>query len=187
MKNQPTVFIYSDNHDFIEALSSVVTHELDAACIAVAQKSEITQKPLSILVTNDTEEEAYPVPTIKVNLPVRLNRLATEIKSLFSKLPSIGTTNITPELTLSLQHKNIYQTNTGISIDLTDKETQLLHIIAWSGEAGISREQLMKEIWNIDAELDTHTLETHIYRLRKKIKDAFGNEIIRAIEGGYKL
>lgn len=186
MKNQPTVFVLSDNHDFIEALSSIVTHELSAACIAISTKEEIAPRATSVLVTNVHTDEDYTIPTIKINLPIRLNRLVTDIKTLFSRT-TVETIDITTDFSLSPQHKTLTHKANGKVIDLTDKESQLLQIIVKSGEAGISREQLLKEIWKIDAELDTHTLETHIYRLRKKIKDAFENNMIKAIEGGYKL
>jgi len=74
-----------------------------------------------------------------------------------------------------------------IELNLTDKETKVLQALSKAGEAGITREELLKNIWGMEAQLDTHTLETHIYRLRKKIRDSFDVEIIKAIDGGYRL
>ena len=49
-------------------------------------------------------------------------------------------------------------------------------------------DQLEKEVWNYESELDTHTVETHIYRLRKKIKDIFNdNNFIVSSKDGYKI
>ena len=42
----------------------------------------------------------------------------------------------------------------------------------------------LKEVWGIEAALDTHTLETHIYRLRGKCKELAGDELVEAVEGG---
>lgn len=187
MNSQKTVFILSDNHDFIEVLSSFVTQELGVACQAIASKSEIRAENMAVLVTNKPISEEYNLPVIAVSLPVRLRDLLADIQSTFANMASADLLNIAGGFQLSLQHKILVQQPSGVSVDLTDKESQLLQIIAESGENGVLREVLLKEIWKIDSALDTHTLETHIYRLRKKIKDAFGYEMIKASEGGYRL
>ena len=49
-------------------------------------------------------------------------------------------------------------------------------------------EELQKEVWRYSYELETHTVETHIYRLRKKIKDKFGDDqFILSLKDGYKI
>lgn len=53
-------------------------------------------------------------------------------------------------------------------IALTDKETELLKLLGQHSEP-ISKEQLLESVWGYDSEVDTHTLETHIYRLRGKL------------------
>ena len=52
----------------------------------------------------------------------------------------------------------------------------------------VNVETLEKEIWQHSSELETHTVETHIYRLRKKIKDEFGNDdLIKSNKNGYTI
>ena len=49
-------------------------------------------------------------------------------------------------------------------------------------------DELQKEVWEYNSELETHTVETHIYRLRKKIKDKFGDEnFIISSKKGYSV
>ena len=57
-----------------------------------------------------------------------------------------------------------------------------------AGEEGCTREVLLHKIWGYKSDLDTHTLETHIYRLRQKIEAEpdFPNHLL-TIENGYKL
>jgi DNA-binding response OmpR family regulator len=120
-----------------------------------------------------------------VNLPIKLNALFGDIQALLKNNVSADILEMGPNWSLSLQHKTLVNEQSGKTLDLTDKEIQILQIIYTNG--GVSREILLKEVWGIDLALDTHTLETHIYRLRKKIRDAFGCEIINAIENGYIL
>lgn len=187
MNSQKTVFILSDNHDFIEVLSSFVTQELGVIYQVIASNSEIMAKNMAVLVTNKPTPEEYNLPIITVNLPVRLQGLLADIQTVFANMAGVDLLDIDGGFQLSLKHKILTQKSSEISVDLTDKESQLLQIIVESGENGVLREVLLKEIWKIDSALDTHTLETHIYRLRKKIKDTFGSEMIKASEGGYRL
>ena len=49
-------------------------------------------------------------------------------------------------------------------------------------------ENLQREVWGYGADLETHTVETHIYRLRKKIKEKFSdNNFITSLPNGYKI
>lgn len=72
--------------------------------------------------------------------------------------------------------------------DVTDKEAALLLALYEAKGQPVAKDALLKGIWGIEAALDTHTLETHIYRLRGKIRDISGSDtIIEASEGGYRL
>ena len=69
-------------------------------------------------------------------------------------------------------------------IFLTEKEIQLLELLL-NSKKPVNRKKILEEVWKYAAEADTHTVETHIYRLRKKIKSNFGDEnfIINNKEG----
>ena len=56
---------------------------------------------------------------------------------------------------------------------MTEKETSILRYLYRAGQRPVSRETLLQEVWGYNSGVTTHTLETHIYRLRQKIeKDA---------------
>ncbi len=75
-----------------------------------------------------------------------------------------------------------------IKIRLTEKETSILKFLYRSGDSVVSRDVLLHEVWGYNAGVTTHTLETHIYRLRQKIeKDPSNAEILVTESGGYKL
>jgi DNA-binding response OmpR family regulator len=76
----------------------------------------------------------------------------------------------------------------GAKVRLTEKETSILKYLYRAGEKVVSREVLLHEVWGYNAGVTTHTLETHIYRLRQKIeKDPSSAELLVTETGGYKL
>ena len=76
----------------------------------------------------------------------------------------------------------------GSKIRLTEKETSILKYLYRAGEKVVTRDVLLHEVWGYNAGVTTHTLETHIYRLRQKIeKDPSKAELLVTETGGYKL
>jgi len=76
----------------------------------------------------------------------------------------------------------------GSKVRLTEKETSILRYLYRAGQRPVSRETLLQEVWGYNSGVTTHTLETHIYRLRQKIeKDAAAPAILVTEAGGYKL
>ena len=73
-------------------------------------------------------------------------------------------------------------------IRLTEKETAILKYLFRAGERPTGRELLLNEVWGYNAGVTTHTLETHVYRLRQKIEhDPSKAEILITEPGGYRL
>ena len=73
-------------------------------------------------------------------------------------------------------------------VRLTEKETSILKYLYRAGEKVVTRDVLLHEVWGYNAGVTTHTLETHIYRLRQKIeKDPSSAELLVTEMGGYKL
>ncbi|HEY8573605.1 response regulator transcription factor [Phenylobacterium sp.] len=73
-------------------------------------------------------------------------------------------------------------------IRLTEKETNILKYLYRAGEKPVSREELLAEVWGYNAGVTTHTLETHVYRLRQKIESDPANARLLLTEaGGYRL
>jgi len=73
-------------------------------------------------------------------------------------------------------------------IRLTEKETAILKYLYRAGEKPVSREELLAEVWGYNAGVTTHTLETHVYRLRQKIEPEPASARLLITEaGGYRL
>ena len=72
------------------------------------------------------------------------------------------------------------------NLDLTERETRLIIFI--NDKTGVTVKELQKNVWDYSPSLETHTVETHIYRLRKKIMDIFGDEnFILNDKNGYSI
>jgi DNA-binding response OmpR family regulator len=73
-------------------------------------------------------------------------------------------------------------------VRLTEKETAILKYLYRAGEKTIGRAILLNEVWGYNSGVTTHTLETHVYRLRQKIeRDPTKAEILVTEPGGYRL
>jgi DNA-binding response OmpR family regulator len=76
----------------------------------------------------------------------------------------------------------------GKKVRLTEKEAAIIKFLLRSGEQIVSRDVLLHDVWGYNAGVTTHTLETHIYRLRQKIeRDPAHAELLVTEGGGYKL
>jgi len=73
-------------------------------------------------------------------------------------------------------------------VRLTEKETSILKYLYRAGDRIVGRDALLNEVWGYNAGVTTHTLETHVYRLRQKIeRDPARAEILVTEPGGYRL
>lgn len=76
----------------------------------------------------------------------------------------------------------------GKKVRLTDKEAGILRHLFKAGRVAVAREELLREVWGYNSGVTTHTLETHVYRLRQKIEADVGRARLLITEpGGYRL
>ena len=102
-------------------------------------------------------------------------------KSKFSKNSSIKI----KDYLLNKNEKKLYKQNN--FIPLTEKEIELLELLLKRKKA-TSKDNILSTVWNYSSDADTHTVETHIYRLRKKINDKFvDDKFILNDKDGYFL
>lgn len=77
-------------------------------------------------------------------------------------------------------------TKNNIFLELTEKEIELVELL--NKETFIKKKEILSIIWKYSSDADTHTVETHIYRLRKKIKKIFNDELfIKSNKKGYSI
>ena len=120
------------------------------------------------------------------NLPFKIDDLITRMNIQFLRTNFLNKSNIKiKDYSLDLNSKIISKKNK--QLKLTEKEIQII-LFLYSNLKSKSIQDLQKNIWNHQNELETHTVETHIYRLRKKIRENFDDEdFIINSNFGYKL
>ena len=121
-----------------------------------------------------TEKGLYSLPVANINLkrPFRFSELVEALQSIFERLKSKRENKRTVGYISYIIHdrKLIYKDNQ--SVDLTEKESDIMLSLLNSVGRGITREEVMSKVWMLNSEMETHSFETHLYRLRKKIKEA---------------
>lgn len=118
-------------------------------------------------------------------LPTTLNEINSIIENTAAKKKFIKNSSI--EIKSYLLNKNEKKlSKSNDFIILTEKEVQLLELFLKSKKP-LSKDAILSSVWNYSTDADTHTVETHIYRLRKKINDKFMDEkfILNSKEGYY--
>lgn len=76
----------------------------------------------------------------------------------------------------------------GKKIRLTEKEAAIIRYLFRASQKAVTRDELLEEVWGYNSGVTTHTLETHVYRLRQKIeRNPAKAEILVTEQGGYRL
>ncbi len=90
--------------------------------------------------------------------------------------------------TLDLSQLTLTDTRDGSTAVLTEKERDILDRLHREGGGALDRRTLLQDVWGYVAQVETHTLETHIYRLRQKIENDPSTPVFLVTEGtGYSL
>ena len=142
-------------------------------------------KKIKILVSNKSDKKKDQFNEI-ISLPLKISDLNQIVenavtKKNFNKNSSI----LIKQYKLDKNEKKLIKNKNFIL--LTEKEIQLLELFL-NNKKPISKNIILKEVWKYSTSADTHTVETHIYRLRKKIKSKFSDEnFILNNKDGYLL
>jgi DNA-binding response OmpR family regulator len=121
--------------------------------------------------------------------PFRLVELLTRLRTLLRGFDNSadGPTHI-GKFILHPAAKCLVDTASDRRIRLTEKEVAILKFLHAAGGRAVTRQVLLNEVWGYNAAVTTHTLETHIYRLRRKIEpDAAHARLLLTEGGGYRL
>tara|TARA_B100000886_G_C20288170_1_gene434219 strand:+ start:130 stop:780 length:651 start_codon:yes stop_codon:yes gene_type:complete len=117
---------------------------------------------------NNLENKNFEISFLKV--PFKFSELKERAENLFSSLKSAKSKiKQFKDFNYDKQNRIIQCDNKNLRV--TEKENEIFNYLILQNDKYVPREKLLSEIWNYNKEIDTHTLETHMYSLRKKIDD----------------
>jgi DNA-binding response OmpR family regulator len=150
------------------------------------------RRPIIILTAQDTDADAAQDLDSEANdyvgKPFRVGALLARIRAqlrLFESSEDAGF-RVGP-YTFRPTSNNLVDAN-GVELRLTEKEAAILKFLHRADKQPVPREELLKHVWGYNPNVTTHTLETHIYRLRQKIEmNPADAQLLVTEVGGYRL
>ena len=145
---------------------------------------QVTKLSSEYLIISKFEVLGYKNNLILDKVPIKIEKVVQLINLKFLK----NTFNSQSDISIGLYKLNLNSRQMSKNdkvINLTEREIDLI-IFLKNTESAANIDELQKKVWGYNLELETHTVETHIYRLRKKIKDVFQDEsFILSTNEGY--
>lgn len=181
------------DHYFDLLMLDVGLPDMDGRELCRQMRRNGVRAPIIMLTGADTEADTVLGLDAGANdyivKPFRLNILLARVRAQLRQHEQsddavfrIGPYNFRPSA------KTLLDLSGKKKIRLTEKETAILKYLLRAGDRPTGRELLLNEVWGYNAGVTTHTLETHVYRLRQKIElDPSHAQILVTEPGGYRL
>ena len=174
------------NHKHLYDILNEISENINLKVINGLDKGTDYKQFKNYIFLSTKKEKSEKSHLIITEFPVKIKKLIEIININFlQKNYSLQSNIKVGEYELDLNSR-ILKTN-NVSLDLTEMEANVILFIKKSNKA-IKIKDLQKNVWHQAAGLETHTVETHIYRLRKKIKEKFQDDnFIKSTKNGYEI
>ncbi len=194
MVNQKLYIINLSNfYDIVSELKEHIGYEISKFDNKEIFLGEYNSKSIStkntILVVHEKEYNFFAKninedQIIKFKPPVNIFKFIENLNVKFIQKRYQDQSNvIVKDFSLDINSRELKKDK--LCLKLTERETDMILYLN-NSKKPVNVETLEKEIWQHSSDLETHTVETHIYRLRKKIKSEFGNDdLIKSDKDGY--
>ena len=148
--------------------------------------NEKTKKIHNYLVISKKKYSDIPNEFVLDYRPINIFKLIEKINIEYLKLQYNSQSKVlVKNYTIDLNSREMLKNN--IKIKLTEKEINTISYLSKS-EKPVSIDELQEKVWSYQSDIETHTVETHIYRLRKKILDTFKDDkFIVSEKDGYQI
>ncbi len=205
----PNILLLSDNEKFVEDLSTQISYYIPDFNVLTEEENNAFLD--MIIVDEDIEKlkeihkRCLQVPTILllsagadsgdaeasniVYKPLVLNNFLNLLQASINiyENSSEGYLNFN-QYELRPSKKEILNQRNNEIIKLTEKEVAIIKYLYKAKDKIVSKNELLQEVWGYSPEVTTHTIETHIYRLRQKVEhEDVSAQIILTSDGGYQL
>ena len=164
------------------SISAIIVDSQALDLVNVSEINKIHNKPILLLETLVNNKKFNY--NDKILLPTSLDDLTNRITNIITafKFSNNSALKINKYI-LDKNEKKLIKENNYISI--TEREVQLIELL-FNEKKPLTKNFILKKIWNYSDNADTHTVETHVYRLRKKIYNKFNDEkFILNLDKGY--
>ena len=190
-KNDISITLKDFSLDNIEEVDVIVSDYKFEQLKYLLKKSNIKEnkiQELEKILISEKEFELPPKNNIYIKRPFRFIELVEVLHSMAERLKNkkdeiffLGHLSfIIPDRKLSYKDKNV--------VELTEKESDIIVSLFNSSDRGITKEEVMSQVWMLSPNIETHTFETHLFRLRKKIREnLFLKNLIVNKQGRYYL
>lgn len=195
------ILILSENEVFKTDLSDQIKHHISdfditedietADIIVVDEKVEILktiEKNVPVVFLSKSDNEDIKAHTI-IQKPFLLSNFLDTLKASINIYENSddGVLEFNKYVLYPSRKEILNKRNKSLT-KLTEREVSVIKYLYKNSGKTVSKNDLMQEVWEYSADVATHTVETHIYRLRQKVEqDDIDNQIILTSEGGYQL
>ena len=205
----PSILFLSDNEEFAEDLCGQIQlytpefsieREINDSAFDIYildEKRELLSRlrekhvksPIVLLEKNGENLGENDDLIFLVEKPFRLNEFLNNLRSCINKFENSSDAYLTfNNYELHPLAKEILNLRNNELIKLTEKEVAVIKYLYKAKDKIVSKTDLLQDVWDYNAEVSTHTIETHIYRLRQKVEhDDVDAQLIITENGGYKL
>ena len=172
-------------YDILEEISFDLNYKIDYAKDENNLKIKIQKHYNCLIISNKKYSNINNFFTL-YELPIKIFKLIEKINTEFLKLQFSNQSNISlKKYTIDLNSREIITKN--LKVKLTEKEINTIIYLS-KAKKPVDINELQKKVWSYQNEIESHTVETHIYRLRKKILDTFNdNKFIISQKNGYQI
>ena len=190
-KNDISITLKDFSLDNIEEIDVIVSDYKFEQLKYFLKRSNIKEnkiQELEKILISEKEFELPPKNNIYIKRPFRFIELVEVLRSMAERLKNkkdeiffLGYLSfIIPDRKLIYKDKTV--------VELTEKESDIIVSLFNSSDRGITKEEVMSQVWMLSPNIETHTFETHLFRLRKKIREnLFLKNLIVNKQGRYYL
>ena len=184
--------LFAQDAGFAAVIMDAVLPDGDGHAVCARLRANGLSMP--VILMNGANRCSVSDDTVTIAKPFRLSELMARLHTRLearAKLGSLEDATVPIRIgpyEFSLEDKALRNGDANLRIRLTEKEAAILAFLHRMGERAVPRQELLTEVWGYNPAVTTHTLETHIYRLRRKIEaDPAKASLLITVAGGYRL
>ena len=185
IKHNLIIYKFNSLYHILEELDLDLNFKITFADTKDSLKNKVINHNNSLIISNSKYSDIGNHFVLE-NTPINIFKLIEKVNIEFLKLQFNNQSEMKiNNYTIDINSREMIINNTRLK--LTEKEINTITYLSKSKKP-VSIDELQAEVWNYQSDIETHTVETHIYRLRKKILSTFNDdEFIISKKNGYKI